>query len=502
MADRGAGGGAGGATAVVVGSGPNGLAAALVLARAGVRVVVLERGAVAGGGLRSTVGGTSGGPTLPGLVHDECAGFFPLTLGNAFHRTLDHAAYDVDWVWAPHEFSHPLPGGRGAVLDRSVAETAVGLGTDGPAWQRVFGPLVDDWERAREEVLGPVVHLPRDPVPLVRFGWRAPLPALAVAARFRTAEARALWLGVAGHGFLPPTLPFTSAAALALTTSGHAVGWPAVRGGSGRLAAGLVRMVTDAGGRVVTGQDVRHPDDLVGVAGPGRPDLVLLDTGVGLARDFAAAADPSPRGLARARRLGATAVHRTGVVQVSLAVDGGIPWSHEPSRSAAVVHVGGTPAEQTASARALWRGELPARPYVLVGQQHVADPGRGVGSVVPVDLYAHVPAGWPAPAATLTALVLRRLEEHAPGLRDRVLAVATRPPRTVEADDPNFVGGDISTGAVAPLPLLLGPRPGRPAYTTGVPGTYLCSAATPPGPGAHGMGGWHAAHRALADLAR
>ncbi|MDR6175887.1 phytoene dehydrogenase-like protein [Nocardioides zeae] len=479
---------AAGTTAVVVGSGPGGLAAAVTLAAAGCDVTVLEAAATVGGGLRS------GELTLPGLVHDHCAGFHPLAVDNAFTGGHDLAGHGLAWARAPIEMAHPLADGTGAVVERDLATTLAGIAAlsprDARTWQRLFGPAAAHWDAVRAEIAQPVVHLPRHPLTLASFGVRATAPAALVARAFEDPRVAALWLGIAAHGFRPPSEPFTSAAGLALGTAAHVTGWPVAVGGSQRYADALVGVLRAHGGRVETGHRVTSLAELR--AGTGA-DLVLLDTSPRDAARILGNAQPD-----RLRRRYAGWRHLVGAFGVSLAVEGGIPWAHEPSRRAAVVHVGGTPEVLAASARAVRAGRVPVHPFVLVGQQAVADPGRGRDGVVPVDAYAHVPAGHDG---DLTALVMAELEAHAPGLRDRVRAVVTRTPAETEREGINFVDGDISTGAVDVRQLLLGPRPGRSPYPTGVPGVYLCSAATAPGPGAHGLTGYGAARRALADLA-
>lgn len=467
-------------TAVVVGSGPNGLAGAVVLARAGLAVTVVEAADQVGGGLRSAES------TLPGLVHDHCAGFHPLAVDNVFSRTVDLAGHGVEWLRATHEMAHPLPDGRGAVVTGTVAETAAGLGEDGPAWRRLFGRVAERMPTTLDEFGQPVLHLPRHPVDLGLFGLRAAPPASVVARTFRRAETRALWLGITAHGFRPPGAPFTSAVGVALGAAAQQVGWPVVRGGSQVLADALVAELASYGGSVETGRRVTDLAEL------GDADVVLLDTSPSDAARILGERQPGP-----VRKRYAGWRHGVAAYQLALAVDGGVPWSHEPSRDAAVVHVGGEAGPLASAALDVRRGRVPEHPFVLVGQQAVADPGRGRGGVVPVDAYAHVPVGC---EADLTELVLAELERYAPGLRERIVAMTVRTPAEVERTGINYVGGDISTGATFLGQLLLGPRPGRSPYPTGVPGVYLCSSATAPGPGAHGLCGYGAATAALRDL--
>ncbi|WP_344008350.1 NAD(P)/FAD-dependent oxidoreductase [Nocardioides lentus] len=476
-------------TAVVVGSGPNGMAAALRLARAGVRVTVVESYDEPGGGLRSVTDAT-----VPGLVHDLGAGFHPLLIDNPFTREVDLIAAGVEWAWPEVQFAHPLDAaldpGHGAAAYRSVEETAAGLGRDGAAWRRIFAPLVEGWDELAVDALQPPLHVPRHPVGLARFGAQAVLPAAVMARAFRTERARALWTGIATHGFRPPTVPMSSAIALMLGTAAHKYGWPVAVGGSQRIVDATTRLLAEAGGRVETGRRVASLDEL------GSPDLVMLDTGPGEALRILG--DRAP---ALTRRSYGRWPAGPAAFQVSFAVDGGIPWDYEPARRAGTLHLGGSLADTTSAERSVERGRLPRLPYVLLGQQYLADPSRAQGSVVPIDCYAHVPAGWDDGDAALAAVV-DRIAAYAPGFRDRVVATAVRGPAQLFAENPNWIGGDIAAGLVTPLRLAWGARPSLSPYDTGVAGVHLCSAVTPPGPGAHGLCGWNAAGVALDRLER
>ncbi|MFT4299333.1 MAG: NAD(P)/FAD-dependent oxidoreductase [Aeromicrobium sp.] len=464
-------------TAVVVGSGPNGLAAALTLAAEGVEVTVLEAADTPGGGTRS------GEVTVPGLLHDECSAAHPLALDNAFTRRFDLTQAGLEWAWAPVQYAHPLDGGCGAVVRQSVEETAAGLGRDAGSWRRMFGPLTARFDKIGEEFLQPMLHVPSHPLVLGRFGAYAAMPASVLGRRFRTEEARALWGGVAAHAFRPLGTPFSSAIGAALGTAAHRYGWPVAVGGSQSIAQAMIALLEQHGGRVETGVRVTSMDQL------GEPDLLLLDTAPSGAADILG--DRLPRRVARAYR---RFRHGTAAFQVAYAVDGGVPWEHEPTRTACTVHVGGTFAEMASAERDTWRGVMPERPYVLLMQQHNADPSRGKGGVVPIDAYAHVPAGYTGDA---TEAITAQIERFAPGFRERIVGYTARPTRRIAADNPNYVGGDIATGATNPGQLVFRPRVALDPYSTGVPGVYLCSAATPPGPGAHGMCGYLAARSAL-----
>jgi phytoene dehydrogenase-like protein len=467
-------------TAVVVGSGPNGLAAALTLAAAGVAVRVIEAEDTLGGGTRSAE------LTLPGLVHDECSGFHPLALGSEFATRFDLAGAGLTWRWAPAELAHPLDGGVGAVLRRSVAETTAGLAD--PGWSAVFGSLAHRFGTISEEFLQPILHLPRHPIHLARFGAYSGLPATVLARRFRTPEGRALFAGTAAHAFRPLTGLASSAIGVALTTAAHAYGWPVAEGGSGAIRDAVLERAAEHGVQVETGRRVDSLDEL------GDVDLVMLDTSPRAAS--AICGDRMPR---RIRSAYERFRHGPGAFKVDYAVEGGVPWTYEPARAAGTVHLGGSLAEVAAAEKLVGAGRMPERPFVLIGQQYVADPTRSAGDVHPLYAYAHVPAGFQGDA---TEAITARIEQFAPGFRDRIRATAVRTTTDLARHNANYVGGDIVTGANDPRQLVFRPRAALDPYATGVPGVSLCSAATPPGAGAHGMCGYNAATRALARLAR
>ncbi|MFJ9772358.1 phytoene desaturase family protein [Kitasatospora sp. NPDC101157] len=468
--------------AVVVGSGPNGLAAAIRLAQRGVTVRVLEARSTIGGGTRS------GERTLPGLLHDDCSAIHPTCVASPFLRTLGLEAYGLRWRWPSAELAHPLDSGAAGVLWRDVDRTAADLPrADGRAWRRVFGPMSRRFDRLAEDVLGPPLHVPAAPLAFAGFGARAVLPASWTARRWRGEQARALFGGVAAHAFSSLRTPFSSAVGLLLTAAGHAHGWPVAEGGSQAVTTAMARLLGRLGGTVETGVEVADLAQL------DRPDLVLLDVGPRAAAGILG--DRLPRRTARAYRR-----YRYGpaAFKVDLAVEGGVPWTNEHCRSAGTVHLGGTFEEIAAAEEATVRGRMPGRPFVLVGQQYLADPSRSAGDLHPVYAYAHVPHGYRGDA---TGAVLDQIERFAPGFRARVRARSVRTVEQLATDNANQVGGDIVGGANSVGQLLLRPRPAVDPYATGVPGVYLCSAATPPGAGVHGMAGFHAAESALRHLA-
>ncbi|SEM16299.1 Phytoene dehydrogenase-related protein [Blastococcus sp. DSM 46786] len=463
--------------AVVVGSGPNGLAAALTLAAAGVQVTVLEAADTIGGGTRSSA------LTLPGLIHDECSGFHPLAVDTPFSRAFDLAAQGLTWRWADFEYSHPLDGGRGAAVQRSMDDTAARLGEDGRRWRSLFEPLERRFDDIAEDFLQPLLHVPAHPVKLARFGAYSLLPAAVLARRWSGPEARALFAGVAAHAFRPFGSPASSAIGVALGTAAHRYGWPVAEGGSAAIGRAVSALLAEHGAKVETGVRVGSLDEL------GDPDIVMLDVAPAAAARIVG--DRMPRRISRAL---IRYRHGPGSFKVEFAVQGGVPWTHEESRRAGTVHVGGTFEEIAATERDVVRGRMPERPFVLVGQQYVADPTRSRDDVHPLYTYAHVPAGYTGDA---TAAIEDQIERFAPGFRDRVLARHVTSTAGLEAHNANYVGGDVVTGANDPLQLVFRPRVALDPYALGVDGVYLCSAATPPGAGAHGLCGFNAAQSAL-----
>ena len=467
-------------TAIVVGSGPNGLAAAVTLARAGVEVSVLEAHEQIGGGTRTSE------LTLPGLLHDHCSAFHPMGVASPFMRQAGLTDHGVTWRYPEVDLAHPLDGGRAGALLRSIEETAALLGPDGPAWKRLFGPLGDSFDALAVDIMQPLVHVPRHPVHLARFGLRALRSAHGIAGRWDGEEARALYAGVAAHGMYPLHRPTSSAIGLMLTAVGHRFGWPVAEGGSQAISAAMADIVTGLGGRIETGVRVRSLADLPPA------DVVLLDlapSGV-----IEVAGDRLPQ---RVRRAYARYRHGPGAFKLDLAVEGGVPWTNGHARRAGTVHLGGTFEEVAASEVEINRGRMPERPFVLVGQQYLADPTRSAGDVHPVWTYAHVPAGYDGDA---TEAILKQLERFAPGTRERVVGQATTSTSAWESYNPNFIGGDIVTGANTEVQVAFRPRITLSPYATGIPGVYICSAATPPGAGVHGMCGANAAKAALKHL--
>jgi phytoene dehydrogenase-like protein len=467
-------------SATIVGSGPNGLAAALTLASEGVDVTVLEAGERLGGGTRS------GELTLPGLVHDECSAAHPLALDTPFSRRFDFESHGLTWRWPEIQYAHPLDGGAGAAAYRSVEQTAAGLGHDGDAWRTLFAPLAERFGDITADFMRPMLRVPDHPLLMARFGMYSGLPAALLNTRFTKPAARALWAGVAAHAFRHFSQPMSSAIGVALGTAAHAYGWPVAEGGSAAISGAMISLLEEHGAKFETGVYVESLDELEPA------DVVMLDVAPAAAARIAG--DRMPRRIARALT---KYRHGPGTFKVDFAVQGGVPWAHEESRRAGTVHVCGSYREVADAEAMVARGAMPDKPFVLVCQQYLADPSRSQGDVYPLYAYAHVPAGY---SGDVTPQIEAQIERFAPGFRERVLARHARSVAQMEAHNVNYVGGDVVTGSNDPRQLVFRPRVALDPYTTGIPGVYLCSAATPPGAGAHGMCGYNAAGSALRRL--
>ena len=465
--------------AIVVGSGPNGLASAVTLAREGLSVTVLEAEDQLGGGTRS------GELTVPGLVHDVCSAVHPMAVASPFLESLDLGRHGLEWRWPEVDCAHPLDDGSAGVMLRSVGQTAHGLGADGAAWRRVFERPARSLDVLMEDVFRPFLRVPRHPLRLVNFGLRASLPATGLARAFKTPQARALFGGVAAHAISPLGRPMSSSVGMALISACHRYGWPVSRGGSQAIADSLAAELRARGGSIETGVRVTELPDA---------EVVVLD--LAPIRVAEIAGDRLPARVARAYR---RYRHGPGAFKVDFAVEGGVPWTNDACRRAGTVHCGGTFEEIAAAERDVNRGRMPKRPFVLVSQQYLVDPGRSNGDVHPVWSYAHVPHGY---RSDVENALIDQIERFAPGFRERIVATSVRSPADLESANANYIGGDIITGANSPLQVLVRPRISLDPYSTGIPGVYICSAATPPGAGAHGMNGFNAAQSALGWLRR
>lgn len=468
--------------AVVVGSGPNGLAAAITIAREGRSVRVLERAAEVGGGSRSAE------LTLPGFVHDVCSSIHPFGRTSPFFREAGLERHGLRWVEPAAAIAHPLDGGRVVIVTRDVDATAGALGADRDPYRRLLGPIVRNFDSLLPDILAPF-HIPLEPRRALRLAWfglSALQPASWVARRFRDEPARALFAGVAAHSVLRLTEPISSAAAIVLLASAHDDGWPFPAGGAGQIPAALEAELRDLGGEIETDHPVAALDDLP------RSRLALFDTSPGTLASVAGARLPDPyRRALRGVRYG------PAVFKLDIALDGPIPWQHPDAALAGTVHLGGTFEEIEASELAASNGEVHPRPFVLLAQHSLFDRSRAPEGRHTVWAYCHAPH---ATTVDASDAILAQVERFAPGFRERVLAVKKTSPAELEAYNPNDVGGDISGGRQDLRQLFTRPVARIDPYSTPDPRLFLCSSSTPPGGGVHGMCGWHAAHSALRRL--
>lgn len=463
---------------IVVGSGPNGLAAAITLAQAGCEVRVLEAQSSIGGGARSME------LTLPGFIHDHCSAIHPLAAGSPFFRHLPLHLYGLEWVHSEYPVAHPLDDGTAAVLHRSVEETASAFGPDGVPYRHLMRPLVRHWEALSDEFLQPLLHFPSHPLLLARFGMQALRSARGLSFRcFRSQAARALFAGLAAHSFLPLDAPASSAMALVLAMFGHAVGWPLPRGGAQCISNALAALVRALGGSIQTRREVTSLGDLPDA------DAILFDL-------TAWRAAPLVRGHVSSRlekRL-ASFPHGPSVFKVDYALSAPIPWIAPECHEAATVHLGGTFSEIAAAEHDVMHGRLPKRPFVLLAQPTICDPTRAPEGSHIAWAYCHVPRG---NTIDMTAAIEAQIERFAPGFRQTILARHVTRAAELEAANANLDGGDITGGAYDLWHLLARPVFALNPYRLGRSQLYLCSSSTPPGGGVHGMCGYWAAQTAL-----
>jgi phytoene dehydrogenase-like protein len=464
--------------AIVIGSGPNGLAAAIVLAQAGLAVEVFEAEPEPGGACRSLP------LTLPGFLHDFGSAVHPLAAGSPFFNTLPLADYGLEWVHGEAPVAHPLDDGTAVILERDLATAGRELGADGRAWSRLIEPFAGRWDQLAQGALGPVLRVPRHPLLMARFGLAAMQPANTLAAGLSGARARALFAGLAAHSILAFDRPFSSSAGVLLGAAAHAVGWPIPRGGSGAIPRALIGHLQSLGGLVHTSRRVDEQTfrDLA-----GGHTLTLCDTAPRALLSLAG--DRLAPGY---RRIIQSFEHAPGAFKVDYALSHPVPWRAAACRRAITVHLGGTFEEIASSEDAVAHGLYLERPFVLAAQPTLFDPSRApVGRHV-LWAYCHVPNG---STVDMSDRIEAQIERFAPGFRDCILARRSFPPAGLEAMDANLVGGDISGGAFTVRQILLRPR--LRSYSTGTPNLYLCSASTPPGGAVHGMCGFHAARLAL-----
>ncbi|MCN9242700.1 NAD(P)/FAD-dependent oxidoreductase [Streptomyces sp. RY43-2] len=456
--------------AVVVGAGPNGLTAAVELARRGCSVAVFEARGTIGGGARTEE------LTLPGFRHDPCSAAHPLGINSPAFRALPLERYGLRWLHADLPMAHPFPDGTAAVLSRSVSETAASFGPrDAGAYRRLVAPFLTRWDTLAKDFMSlPLSALPRDPFTLARFGLAGLPPSTWLLRRFRGERAKSLFAGLVAHVMAPLDGLATSAIGLVFALAAHARGWPVAQGGSQAISDALAAYLEDLGGALHTDYEVKRLDDLP----PAR--AYVFDT--------------SPTALARIAGLGRYYDgfrYGPGVFKIDYALDGPVPWAAREPRVAGTVQIGANSAEIGAALRAASReGRAPEAPFLITVQPSIADPTRAPAGKQVFWAYGHVPNGW---QGDLTDAIERQLERFAPGFRDRVLARATAGPPELAARNANYVGGDIASGAASGLRLLLRPKPSLFPYSTPHPAVFICSSATPPGPGVHGMSGHNAA---------
>jgi phytoene dehydrogenase-like protein len=466
--------------AIVVGSGPNGLAAAITIARTGRSVLVFEAKETIGGGCRSDE------ITLPGFTHDRCSAIHPLGLASPFLRTLPLAKYGIEWIHPAIPLAHPLDDGTAAIMDRSLEATAESLGQDATAYKNLMQPLVENWQEIIDAFYGPLrprAILPH-PFKLAQFGLLAIRSANALArSHFKGSAARAIFAGMSEHSILPLDAPTSAAAGLMLGMLAHAVGWPIAGGGSQKIADALAAYLRDLGGEIVTGVEVQSLDELP----PAR--VVLCDI--------------TPRQLLRIAGKRLSRLYKSqlqhyrygpGIFKLDLALDGPIPWRAEACGRAGTVHLGGTLVEIARAERAVWRGEHPKQPFALLAQQSLFDHTRAPAGKQTVWAYCHVPNG---STIDMSERIEAQIERFAPGFRERILARHTSSAVEMECYNANYIGGDINGGVQDLTQMFTRPTISPTPYTTSDKRLYICSSSTPPGGGVHGQCGYYAASAAL-----
>jgi phytoene dehydrogenase-like protein len=463
--------------AIVIGAGPNGLVAAITLARADWSVLLVEA--------NERIGGAAGSAelTLPGFIHDLGSAVHPFAVASPFFRSLRLERYGLRWCYSPAVLAHPLEGGRAALLERSIRASGKTLGADAAAYRRLMAPLVRRWERIVPFVLNPL-RLPRHPLDVARFGLAALMPATLLARSiFREEPARALLAGLAAHSTLPLEAPASSAAGLVLGMLGHAVGWPIPQGGAQAISDALAACLRELGGEIVIGCPIEHIDEL-----PTRRALLLNLTP---RQVLHIAGDRLP---AHYRQRLAGYRYGPAVYKVDYALDGPIPWAAAGCRRAATVHLGGSLVEIARSERAPAGGVSPVEPYVLLAQPTLFDSSRAPAGKQIAWAYCHLPHG---STEDLSERIEAQIERYAPGFRARIIARSAMGPQQLEAWNRNLVGGDISGGRPDLWQLLARPVLSPTPYATPLPGLFICSSSTPPGPGVHGMSGYNAAQVVL-----
>lgn len=465
--------------AIIVGAGPNGLAAGIYLQQNGLSVLIVEAQNKPGGGLRSAE------LTLPGFIHDICSAIHPLAVGSPFFQQLPLADYGLEYIYPEIAAAHPFDNGTAAILKQSVSETAKLLGNDERAYLKLMQPLVSNWPSIVADVLGPL-HYPKHPLAMVKFGLSALTSAEYLSKRFKTAEAKALLAGMAAHSMLPLSKLTTSAVALVLMINGHLKGWPIPMGGSNRIANALASYFNSIGGQIQTNTYIHSLQQLPSA------HAVLFDV--------------SPKQLLEIAGHKFSSLYKwqleryrygMGVFKVDWALNGQIPFKAEDCKKAGTIHIGNTIQEITQAEKQTWRGQRAEKPFVLLAQQSVFDPSRAPKGKHTAWAYCHVPNG---SKVDMTMAVENQIERFAPGFKDLILAKHTMSPAQMQEYNPNYIGGDINGGLLDIGQLFTRPALRWSPYKTSAKGIYLCSASTPPGGGVHGMCGYNAAKRVLKDI--
>ena len=463
--------------AVIVGSGPNGLAAAVTIAREGRSVLVVEAADHVGGGMRTAE------MTLPGFKHDVCSAIHPMGAVSPLFAGLPLKQHGMEWVHADLPLVNPLDGGDAAVLHATIDDTVRANG-EGDGWRTLFQPLVDAWPKLADQVLGPPIRAPKHPVPFVKLGLRSLVPTTTIGRRtLGGGKGAALFAGIAAHANTSLTRPLSSPGGLVMTAAGHVGGWPMAKGGSQSIADAFVAHLATFGGKVETGHRVTSLDELPS------SKVVVFDTTPWQVLEIAG--DRLPSGTVRSYR---RFRHGGGSFKVDYALDGPMPWTNDDARRAGTVHVGGTADEIARAEGLVFKGRIPDDPFVLVAQQSLFDGTRAPEGKHTLWAYTHVPNG---STVDMSDRIERQIDRFAPGWRDLVLARHVTPPQSLQLYNDNYRGGDIAGGAPDGLQILFRPRIAVDPYRTGAEGLYICSASTPPGGGVHGMGGFWAATSAL-----
>lgn len=465
--------------AVVVGAGPNGLSAAIVLQQAGLSVLILEAKEQIGGGLRSAE------LTLPGYLHDVCSAIHPLAVSSPFLKTLPLQEHGLEFIYPEISAAHPFDNGGAAVLSGTAEETAVGLGTDAKSYLRLLEPLLKTWPDLLSDILGPL-RVPNHTLKLASFGLKALRSASSMAGKFNTEKARGLWAGMAAHSMQPLSNLATSAIGMMLLATGNKVGWPIPLGGSKAIADSLSSYFRSIGGKIQTGTPVKSMSDIP------QTSVILFDL--------------SPRQILQIAGERFSSIYRwqlqryrygMGIFKIDWALDGQIPFRSESCRKAGTVHLGNTFEEIEAAEKMVSRGQHPEKPFVLFAQQSLFDSSRAPEGKHTAWAYCHVPNG---SETDMTAAIENQVERFAPGFKDLILAKHTMNTRQMEVYNPNYIGGDINGGVIDINQLFTRPSLSISPYRTSAKGIYICSSSTPPGGGVHGMCGYHAARQALKDV--